>query len=177
MSKPPSDADLRAAALRHLERYACSVAGLRCVLQRRVARATRRAGLEAAPAEGAAQIEAVLAALSAAGLLDDARYAEGRVASLARRGVPLQRMRHDLLTHGVGAELVGEAIERHRSEIEADGCQADHEVARAYAKRRRLGVFRPPETRSAWRQKDMAALARAGFSYDVARAIVDGEDS
>jgi regulatory protein len=47
-------------------------------------------------------------------------------------------------------------------------------AARALARRRRLGPYRPGE-RAPYRDKDLAALARAGFRYDVARAVVDGE--
>ena len=45
---------------------------------------------------------------------------------------------------------------------------------RAFARRRKLGPFRPGE-RAPYRDKDLAAMARAGFRFDVARRIVEGE--
>ena len=51
-----------------------------------------------------------LAALSAAGLLDDARFAENRAGSLAERGYGDAAIRHDLEQRGVPAELVEAAV-------------------------------------------------------------------
>ncbi|MDE0409722.1 MAG: RecX family transcriptional regulator, partial [Alphaproteobacteria bacterium] len=46
---------------------------------------------------------------------------------------------------------------------------------RALARRRRLGPWRDPAERAARRQKDLAAMARAGFRLDVARQVIDAE--
>ena len=48
------------------------------------------------------------------------------------------------------------------------------QAAHALARRRKLGPYRPGE-RSAYREKDLAALARAGFSFGIAREVIDGE--
>lgn len=45
----------------------------------------------------------------------------------------------------------------------------------ALARRRRLGPFRRTG-REEHREKDMAALGRAGFGYQIARKVVDAED-
>jgi regulatory protein len=50
-------------------------------------------------------------------------------------------------------------------------------AAAAYARRRRLGPFRRvPEERAERRQKDLAALARRGFGYGVAKQVIDADD-
>jgi regulatory protein len=172
-----STADLRAAALRHLERFSCSVDGLRRVLQRKLTRTARREGSDAVPEDGAASIETVLAALVRAGLLNDDRYAEGRVAALARRGMSLRRIKADLMAHGLAAELAEDVLARHAEETCDAGAEPDIEAARTYARRRRLGVFRETAASPDDRRRDLAALARAGFSYEVATAIVDGNES
>ena len=46
----------------------------------------------------------------------------------------------------------------------------------ALARRRRLGPFRLPEQRADRRTKDLAAMARAGFAFDVARKVIDATD-
>ena len=38
-----------------------------------------------------------------------------------------------------------------------------------------MGPFRPAEARKESREKDLAALARAGFSYDTALDVIDAE--
>ncbi len=47
-------------------------------------------------------------------------------------------------------------------------------AAARYA-RRRLGSFRAAPEREEHRQRDLAALARAGFGYSVARRIIGAE--
>lgn len=56
---------------------------------------------------------------------------------------------------------------------EADA--VEEQAAQAYAKRRRLGPYRRPDQRAAHRDRDLAALARAGFAYGLARRVVDRE--
>ena len=51
----------------------------------------------------------------------------------------------------------------------------EDQAARAYAKRRRLGPYRRPDLRAAHRDRDLAALARAGFAYGLARRVIDME--
>ena len=48
-------------------------------------------------------------------------------------------------------------------------------AAARYARRRRLGPFRAAPEREERRQRDLAALARAGFAYDVARRVIEAE--
>ena len=51
----------------------------------------------------------------------------------------------------------------------------DFAAAVALAKRRRLGPFNMRGDRDARREKDMAALARAGFGVGVAARVIDAE--
>jgi regulatory protein len=55
----------------------------------------------------------------------------------------------------------------------AEAGETDLRAALRFAKRRRLGPFRTPKERATRRERDLAALGRAGFSYEVARAVVD----
>ena len=65
--------------------------------------------------------EESLAALSAAGLVDDARLAENRAESLAGRGYGNAAIRHDLERRGVGADLVEAALGGLEPEAERAG--------------------------------------------------------
>jgi len=55
--------------------------------------------------------------------------------------------------------------------------QSELEAAQAFARRRRLGPHRKPETREAFRRKDLMAMARAGFNYDTASRVVGNSPS
>jgi len=166
--KPPrkvTPAYLQRAALAYLERYASSAENLRRVLKRKVEKRCRLRGED--PAEFQEMIDEVVAKSLRTGLVDDARYAEARVASLRRRGGSARAIQAKLSAKGVDRATVAAAL--------ADGEEDDEEsAARAFARRRRLGPYRPGE-RAPYRDKDLAAMARAGFRFDVARSIVDGE--
>lgn len=61
------------------------------------------------------------------------------------------------------------------------GVEDEEAAAQALARRRRLGPFRPGERalhhgKDMHHDKDMAVLARAGFSYGVARRVIEGDD-
>ncbi len=161
---------LENAALHYLERFSSSSAHLRQVLMRRVQRSARAHGTD--PAEGAALIDALIARYQQAGLLDDARYAAQQASSLRRRGASGRGIRGRLAQKGVARDLVETAI----AALEHEEGTGDLAAACAFIRRRRLGPYRPEASRAAFRQKDLAALARAGFPLDLARRVLDAPD-
>jgi regulatory protein len=160
---------LHQAALAYLERYASSAENLRRVLQRRVLRAARRQPVDEAAARG--WIDDIVADLEQAGLLDDRAYAEARVMSLRRGGASLYAVRAKLAQKGVDRDVVDTALER----LEQRGPAAALAAAIALARRRRLGPWRTPDARATRRDRDLAALARAGFPLAIARRVVDAD--
>ncbi len=171
--RPVSEAWLERAALHYLERYSASTEMLRRTLARRVEKRARARGEEAADFAGL--VEAVVARAVSAGLVDDARFARARLATLRRRGASARGAAAKLAAKGVGRDAVEAAMAAERAEGEADAATVEAEAARAYARRRRLGPFRPEAARAENRARDLAALARAGFPYDLARRTVDAD--
>lgn len=170
--KPISPTWLERAALHYLERYSASTEMLRRTLARRVEKRARLRGED--PAAFAEMIAATVARAVSAGLVDDARFTETRVATLRRRGTSSRGVSAKLAAKGVPRDVVEAAMQAERDAV-SDGEAIDDQAARAYARRRRLGPFRRPDLREAHRDRDLAALARAGFSYDLARRVVDAE--
>ncbi len=163
---PLSPTTLRDEALRYLERFPASEARLRAVLARRIQRAVDWGRGDATTA--AAWVDALVADLRESGRLDDPSLATAIGAALGRRGASARGIREKLHRRGFQAEALGEALAARAPHDEAD-------AARAYARRRRLGPFRRDSaSRAASRDKDLAALGRAGFSFDLARRIIDG---
>lgn len=169
--KPATPARLEKAALAYLERFAASSEALRRVLRRRVRRSTELHGTD--PAEGEAAIEAIVDKLTRAGFLNDAAFAKGLAESLQRRGLSQRAIALRLKAKGL-AEPERQAALDHLAETRAD---PELEAAVAYARRRRLGPFAPPERRAARRERDLAALARQGFSFGLALRVVDAHDA
>lgn len=158
-------------ALHYLERFASSAANLRRVLLRRVHRAAAHHGSD--PAAGAALVEALIRRFEQSGLLDDQRYAAAKAASLQRRGGSRRAISGRLAQHGVAAELIAETLQ----ELATEAGGGDLAAACAFIRRRRLGAYRPPTARAGTPEKDMAALARAGFSFEIARRVLACADS
>lgn len=171
MNKPPakiSPSYLENAALHYLQRYASSTANLRRVLMRKVDRSVKHWGGER---EGlAAQVETVIGKLAGLGYLDDMAYAEQKVRSLHRQGKAGRVIRAALAAKGVDAELAGQAWGALAEEV----AEPDLAAAIRLARKRRLGPFRA-ENRAEMRQKDLAALARAGFDFDIARRVIEAD--
>ena len=102
------------------------------------------------------------------GYVDDERAARGWARSMRQRGKATVAIRAALRQRGVGPEIV--------SMVLAEG-PSDLEGARRFARRRKLGPHRPEGERRSNRQKDLAKLARAGFSYEIAVRVLDDEEA
>lgn len=166
------------AALFHLQRFATSAGNLKRVLMRKVRRAARAHGGDCEDgliADGASIVDVVVSRFVQAGLLDDFRYAEGRAASLHRRGMSAGRIRQKLAQKGVGAEAADHALAALAAETATEAAALDLTAAVNLARRRRLGPFRAPVDRPRMREKDLAALARAGFGYHLAVTVIDAD--
>ncbi|MBF0168064.1 MAG: regulatory protein RecX [Alphaproteobacteria bacterium] len=164
-----SPKSLENAALHYLGRFASSRANLKRVLLNRVARSAKAHGTDAA--EGLAWIEAILDRLEGLGYLNDAAYAENRAESLNRQGKPSNTIRWALKSKGVDQDTTEAAVAKLSDEMD----EPDRTAAQAFARKKRLGPYRPLEARSAHRTKDIQALARAGFGWDLAKEVVDGD--
>lgn len=159
---------LERVALWYLERYGGSEARLRRILRERVRRSVEEHGTDRD--EGAEAIDQVVAKLVRLGYVDDARFAKSRAGVLERRGKSSRAIRSALRQQGIAAVHVDEVL----SDVD------DLEAARKLVRKKRLGTHRAGEDQSAAeravrRKKDLARLARAGFSYDVARRALEGE--
>ena len=179
MDRPPrrppklDDAALERAALDYLGRYAASTGQLRRVLQRRIRRA-QQAGAEVDVEAVEARIDSLLARMAQSKLLDDAQFAEMRIAGLARRGRSTRAIRVKLREAGIDETVADAALSLYGG---APGADPDRAAAIRLARRRRLGPFRAEADRAAHRLRDLAALARAGFAPGLCRAVIDAPDA
>lgn len=169
-------ARLEKAALHYLGRFAASTEALRRVLLRRVERSHHLHGTDLA--EGQEAVEKILIRFQELGYLNDRRFAEQRAEGLLARGTPVTGIRYRLKSQGLSESDIEHALQYLEGETEA----TDLNLAAAVklARRRRLGPFRTgssrhDDDRNARREKDLAALARAGFDYDTALTVIDAE--
>lgn len=173
--RPPaklSPSYLENAALHYLERFAASSASLRRVMMRKVARSLAHWGEEAGltPHDAERHIDALIGKLTRLGYLNDAQYAIQKARSLNRQGKGQRVIRATLNAKGVEGDDLDQAI----TALGEDQENPDHAAAVRLARKRRLGPFRR-DGRAEARQKDLAALVRAGFDFEIARAVIDAE--
>ncbi len=159
--RPVTASYLRNSALHYLSTRSASVAMLRQTLERRT---KRRLMVKSLEAETRALIEAAIANLQTLGLVDDQTFADNRAASLARKGLSKRRIGQGLKLKGIADEMIQAAIAP-----EVDDLAQVH----VFIKRKRLGTFRRGGATPDSRDKDLRALARAGFSYRVAAQALD----
>ena len=174
VARPITAKYLQNAATFYLERYPSTAEGLRRVLNRRVAKAKM---LEAPVMENVRQaIDTIVAKFVDAGVIDDKAFAQTKARSLHRRGTSSRLTRQKLKMAGVDGDTLDEAMEGLDIELDVTPAQREQRAAAALARRRRLGPYRPAEDRKDHRTRDLAAMARAGFAYDVAKKVIDAKD-
>jgi regulatory protein len=153
-------------ALRYVERFATTRGKLAAYLRRKV----RERGWEegAAPAEP----EALAERLAGLGYIDDRAFAEARATSMGRRGLGARRISQDLKFAGIEEEDA-EAV---APIVEADTTSS----ALAFARRKRIGPWSREESDRPTRERQVAAMVRAGhaprLSWRIAR-MAPGDDA
>ncbi|OKH86607.1 RecX family transcriptional regulator [Thalassospira sp. TSL5-1] len=163
----------------YLERFTASRARLEKLMRGKIRLSIAEYGTD--PQEAEDWMKSVLNACEKAGFINDEAYALGRARSMMRKGKALRVIGADLNARGISSQLVDDTIVTLRSEADdaahnnMQGTDPNRAAAAAYARRRRLGPFRRPEQRDEKRDKDLAALARQGFSYDIALRIIDAD--
>jgi len=159
---------LERVALRHVERWEATREGVRRVLERRIRRRCGRTG--ESPDEALGWIEDLLPRLEARGYVDDRRFAAQLLRRMRRQGRSRAQIRGRLRKKGVPSAIASECLAEDRGEDEL-------EAAWQAARKRRLGPYCcDPERREAERERHLAILGRRGFSFEIARQVVEARD-
>lgn len=159
---------LEAMALKYLERHDATAKHLKMVLARKV----RAAAFEGyPPATLQERIDELVNRYQRSGIVDDSRYAAQAVRRFRARGLSKTAIVHRLTAKGVAAGTIEAAL----STVDEPTSKPELEAARRLIKRRRLGPYRGAPATAATRRKDLQTLARAGFSYEIARQALGVE--
>lgn len=155
---------LENAALYYLQRYATSAENLRRVLMRKVKRSCtfHQTTVE----DFAPLVDELIVRYTNVGLVDDKNFAQAKVTSLRRQGHSGRSIIARLQVKG----LTTAQIEAAMKNVDEGQDDAEISAAHAYARRKKLGPYRRKAvTDPKDLQKEMAAMGRAGFSYEIAR--------
>lgn len=157
--RPLEAARLEELALAYVARFAVSAAKLESYLKRKL----RERGWDG---EGDPPVAAIVSRFVDARYVDDAAYARMKAGSLRRRGYGERRVSQALDAAGIDGEL--------REEVRA-GEGGQRRAALALARRRRFGPWGAGADPAA-REKQLAAMLRAGHRLDIARHVVHAAD-
>ena len=164
--KKPLDArSLEDLALSYAARYATSAAKL----ERYLARKLFERGWEG-EGEEEPDLTALVARFVDKRYVDDEAYARARAGDLLRRGYGGRRVRQLLGQAGVG-EAVAERV--------APGEYTAREAVLQMARKRRFGPYANEPVPPDKREKQIAAMLRAGHRFEHVRSVLDltGEDA
>ena len=167
MSKKITEKRLENIALFYLQRYESCSSKLRDTLKRRIRRAKVQ-GIEV-PDEANQWIENVIKKMIDLGYLDDKRYTQNTFRHLQNDGKSTRFITTRLKLAGIEPEILKDVLEEQEKTID----ELDIASARKLVDKKKLGFHRPEGFRALLRQKDLAVLGRAGFSYEIACKALD----
>jgi len=120
------------------------------------------------PEEGIAIIEVLVARFTQMGLLDDKQFAVARARSYSRRGYSVRAIQAKLIERGVPIDIINEAIKIQ----EKDDRNLELKAAIVFSRKRQLGLYHKTSIGPEKKKKDMAKLARAGFTYKTVQQVM-----
>lgn len=164
MKKDKLEQRLTKSAYAYLDRYGSSIENLKFVLKRKARRLIDKEDLEELDVDGV--VNRIADKCISLGIIDDAQYAQSKVAGLRRKGQSMRKIQAVLRAKGVPEAVAENAMQSDETD--------EVSAARRYAQRRRLGAWRSnPSKRAERRDKDIAALCRAGFAVSIAIKTID----
>ena len=158
--KPLDQRKLNDLALSYVARFATSSAKLEAYLRRKL----RERGQ--VDEDEQLDIEAIVDRMVELRYIDDEAYARSRAGGLLRRGYGGRRVDQTLRAAGISEEVRGQVAPKEKEARLA---------AFALAEKRRFGPFCNDLIDRARKEKQIAAMIRAGHGFDSARALVSAE--
>ena len=162
-------------AVDYLGRYASSRHKLGQILQRFATR--KLSGYDAD--EIAAAIQQTIDKCGQLGYLNDRQFAVTVARSQRQRGRSQVLIRQRLRQHQLNDDIIAHAF----AEADKNIANGDLQAAIRFAQRRRLGPFAQRHNAhhqrldaNQWKQRDLGAMARAGFSMVISQQVLDHEN-
>lgn len=157
--------------LAYLQRFPSSIAHFKSVMGRKIERSCRHHADQDKTA-CVVLLDKVTAQFAEMGYLNDELYLRGMVNSLRGRGLSSRAILMKLQQKGLAADEIKTVLAHYDEEYDSD----DLSAALRLCKRKRMGPYAAARPEPAQKQKWLAALARAGFSYDIALQALDTTD-
>ena len=169
--KPPiSETWIKNAGLKYLGRFSASEQHFRYTMLQKIRNAESRESDDAAVHQN--WIDAAVKLAKEYGFLDDQKYADALANSLKRRGLAKSAARQKLRQKRLGQVQIDKALEQSYMQSDEAGIDPNLFAAARAAKKKRLGPWGPENIDYPTLQKQLAKLARRGFSYGIAKQVL-----
>tara|TARA_B100000941_G_scaffold36127_1_gene21532 strand:- start:2298 stop:2858 length:561 start_codon:yes stop_codon:yes gene_type:complete len=160
--------NLRDLAYSYIEKYSPSKQQLKVYLMKKYLTKFRS---EKTKKEVSSLIDIILENLEKNKFLNDEIYSDSKARNLMKRGYSLMKINHTLKTKGLEDSVIKKSLQK----IKENKIEPDFVSAIKLCKRRKIGAARPSPNRELFYKKDMGVLARAGFSYELSKRILEIE--
>ena len=163
--KIPTKTRLKNIALYYLERFETSKENLRSVLRRRIDKYAFF-DKDYNKEQAYTWADEIVEECCNKNFVSDERFAEFKVNSYLRAGKPKRYIEQKLKQKGIDNKTIDKIFDNTEYN--------EQDVALNFAKKKKIGRFREDlDKRKEFYQKDLATLVRAGFSFDIAKDVLD----
>jgi regulatory protein len=171
---------LHNAGLYYLERFAASEKHFKRVIRRKIKRSCAH-HTEQNYEACLDMLETVAKRFVEVGLLNDELYTQGVVRALRRKGKSARFILGKLREKGIESDFARPYLEAEDNARADKSISADLAAAQTYARKKKLGPYarplKPQDDPDKIYKRHLGALARAGFSYDVAKRVLAGDSA
>ena len=114
-------------------------------------------------------IDVVISSLEKQKFVSDKYYSDYKSKIFYKKGYSLNKIRYNLIMKGIDQKYIKDSI----SKIKEKESDPDFFSAIKVCRKRRIGPRREESNRSLFFKKDISILARAGFSYDISKKVLN----
>ncbi len=116
-------------------------------------------------------IDEIIINLERRKLINDELYSDSKARVLLRRGYSINKINLTLRNKGIDSIFIKKSLDK----IKSGKIDPDFVSAIKICKKRRIGPLRPNANRELFYKKDMGVLARAGFSFEISKKVLNLE--
>ena len=158
---------LEKSAIKYLEKYSVSEYQLIKVLRRKIIKTSFVYKIK--PEKDFNLIKLVIKKFKEIGLIDDKVFSENKVLTYINKGYSKKKIIFNLKSKGVSDENIRKGIDN----LEKSFVNFELVSALIYAKKKKIIIFQKKEKDSYEDKKKLLQLSQAGFSYDIAKKIIN----
>jgi len=159
--------NLKKYTFKYLEKYSTTEHRLKNILKRKIIKTSFF--FQTNPADYIHYIDDILKKFKEIGLIDDKKFSEHRALNLVKRGCSKRKILINLKQKGIADEIAEKGIDNLKKFF------FNFELASAliYAKKKKIISFNKKNKSFEENKKQLMQISRAGFTYDIAKKILN----